>query len=86
MPILTEAYRDDILICYTNYYRANYLGIYANQDDMLITVNDLDHKKLGYKRSKLVIYWLYKRFAMVRKNPQETHHANKNSCSERVGA
>jgi hypothetical protein len=28
--ILTEAFRNGILICYTNYYRANYLGIYRN--------------------------------------------------------
>lgn len=28
--ILTEAFRNGILICYTNYYRANYMGIYGN--------------------------------------------------------
>jgi len=27
--ILTEAFRHGILICYTNYYRANYMGIYG---------------------------------------------------------
>jgi hypothetical protein len=28
--ILTEAFGNGILICYTNYYRANYMGIYGN--------------------------------------------------------
>lgn len=47
--ILTEAYRNGILICYTNYYRANYMGTYGNICAqlrwILITVNDLDHIK-----------------------------------------
>lgn len=29
-PILAEASAEGILICYTNYYRANYMGIYGN--------------------------------------------------------
>ncbi|MFT4269994.1 MAG: hypothetical protein QM578_03220 [Pantoea sp.] len=28
--ILAEAWEEGILICYTNYYRANYMGIYGN--------------------------------------------------------
>lgn len=30
MRILAEAWEEGILICYTNYYRANNLGIYGN--------------------------------------------------------
>ncbi len=30
--ILTEAFSNGFLICYTNYYRANYVGIYGNPD------------------------------------------------------
>lgn len=41
--ILAEASVVGILICYTNYYRANYMGIYGNFSRhfarLLITVN-----------------------------------------------
>lgn len=53
---------------------------------LLITVNDPDHITICYKRSTFVIYWLYKRFAIVAKKPQENPHENHISCLERISA
>ncbi len=51
---------------------------------LLITVNDPDHITISYKRSKFVIYWLYKRFAIVAKKPRENHHESHISCRKRI--